>query len=144
MKFLAKKPTRGCCSKGPCSKNAINFCCWHLWIFTRTEIWRRLVWLIYTYVSNSLLLFTVLRIRNRAIHKWCHHFLGLYWTSRLVWKSGKLSKSGLSKNRTFSFPNAKLQKTSKNRRKKKYIEKFSKVFFRNFFLFIYFWPKICV
>ena len=74
MRFLAKKPTRGCCSKGPCSKNAINFCCWHLWIFTRTEIWRRLVWLIYTYASNSLLLFTVLRIRNRVIHKWRHHF----------------------------------------------------------------------
>ena len=34
--------------------------------------------------------------------------VGLYQTSRLVRKSGKFFKSGLSGNRTFSFPNARL------------------------------------
>ena len=34
--------------------------------------------------------------------------LGLYWTSRPLWKSGKFSKSELSQNWTFSFPDARL------------------------------------
>ena len=34
------------------------------------------------------------------------YIVGLYRTSRPVQKSGKVSKSGLSGNRTFSFPDA--------------------------------------
>ena len=40
--------------------------------------------------------------------------LGLYRTSRLVQKSDKFSKSGLSGNQTFSFPDARLLKIEKN------------------------------
>jgi hypothetical protein len=37
-------------------------------------------------------------------HKVLWFGIGLYRTSRQVWKSGEFSKSGLSGNRTFSFP----------------------------------------
>ena len=47
--------------------------------------------------------------------------LGLNRTSRPVRKSGKLSKSGLSGNRTFSFPDAGLLKIGKKKKKKKKI-----------------------
>ena len=43
--------------------------------------------------------------------------LGLYRTSRPVRKSGKFSKSGLSRNRTFSFPDARLLTLSKTEKK---------------------------
>ena len=61
--------------------------------------------------------------------------IGLYWKSRPVRKSGKFSKSGLSGNRTFSFPDAgllKLLKIEEKIQKKKF-----QIFFFKFF-FVYF------
>ena len=55
--------------------------------------------------------------------------LGLYRTSHLVWKSGKFSKSELSGNLTFYFPDAGL---------------LTLFFFKIFFVVIYFWHQICV
>ena len=71
-----------------------------------------------------------------------------------VRKSGKFSKSGLTKNRTFSFPDAgllsleKMGKKSKKNPKKKNFKNFFQNFFQDFFLFIYLvWdfltPNLC-
>ena len=61
--------------------------------------------------------------------------VGLYRTSHPIWKSGKFSKSGLCKNRTFSFPDAGLLKLLK-------IEKKIKTLFSNFFfIFFYFFNE---
>ena len=59
-------------------------------------------------------------------------------TSRSVRKSGKYSKSGLSRNRTFSFPDTGLFNTFRNRKKNPIFfasKNFSSIFFC--FLFIY-------
>ena len=49
-----------------------------------------------------------------AANEWLTTSIGLYRTSCLVRKSGKLSKSRLSRNRTFSFPDAGLLTIKKN------------------------------
>ena len=59
--------------------------------------------------------------------------VGLYRTSRPVWKSGKFSKSGLSGNRTFSFPDAEL-----------YLSKIFKILFCLYIWSRNFCHQICV
>ena len=58
-------------------------------------------------------------------------YIGLYRTSPPVQKSGKFPKSGLSGNRTFSFPDAGILKLLK-------IEEKIQIFFFNFFLIFFF------
>ena len=60
--------------------------------------------------------------------------LRLYRTSRPVWKSGKFSKSGLSGNRTFSFPHARLLTLLKIGKKN---PKMFWIFFQNFFSILF-------
>jgi hypothetical protein len=55
--------------------------------------------------------------------------LGLYRTSRPVRMSGKFSKSGLSGNRTFSFPDAGLLTLLKVEERKKKLSKIFSIFF---------------
>ena len=69
---------------------------------------------------------------------WFH--LGLYRTSHPVRKSSKCSRFGLSGNRTFSFPDAKLlemEKIQKKIQKNFFFLIFSNIFFSYIFLFIY-------
>ena len=58
----------------------------------------------------------------------CAIFVGLYRTLRPLRKSGAFSKSGLSRNRTFSFPDAGLLKLLKIKKNKNF-KKFFQIFF---------------
>ena len=62
--------------------------------------------------------------------------VGLYWTSRLVRKSGNFSKSGLSGNQTFFLPGHFTSKPFKNSKKK--------LIFFNFNLFLFIWSRSAV
>jgi hypothetical protein len=58
--------------------------------------------------------------------------VGIYRTSRPVRKSGKFSKSGMSGNRTFSFPDAGLLTLLKVEEKIQTKKNFNVFFFKNF------------
>jgi hypothetical protein len=74
--------------------------------------------------QNKLLRYTLLSI---ALLKIARDKVGLYRTSCPVRKSGEFSKSGLSGNWTFSFPDAGLL-TLKNRKKNMYFLTFTACF----------------
>ena len=63
--------------------------------------------------------------------------IGLNRTSRPVRKSGKLSKSGLSGNRTFSFPDAGLLKIRKEKNSNFLFQTFFSNFFQVFFSYFF-------
>ena len=71
-------------------------------------------------------------------------FLGLFHTWHPVWKPGEFSKSRLSGNQTFSFPDAwllKLLKSKRTKNQKIFFNFFFQLFFSNFIAHYFFKEK---